>query len=64
MKYTIKSDYVIGTEADSWTEFVELLNDWLDKGPSLDPDDFFEVSRAFAARAVLLAGGEISREND
>ncbi len=64
MKYAIKADHAIGTDADSWMEFAELLNDWLDNGPSLDPDDFFEDSRAFAARAVLLAGGERSSESD
>ncbi len=56
-QYTIESDAIAGTNADSWTDFAELLSWWLEEGPSLDFEEFDRRSRAFAARAVTLAGG-------
>ena len=59
--YQIESDAIAGTSADTWTDFAELLDEWLEKGPSLDLEEFEEQSRALAARAVMIAGGEKRR---
>ncbi len=56
-EYIIESDAIAGTNADSWSDFAELLSQWLEEGPSLDFEEFDRQSRAFAARAVMIAGG-------
>lgn len=56
--YGIESESIVGTGADSWAEFAEQLNAWLEKGSALGEDEFAEQGRAFAARAVMIAGGE------
>ncbi len=61
MKYEIESECIVGTNADSWTEFAEQLTDWLAQNSTLALEDFEAQGRAFAARAVMIAGGEKSR---
>lgn len=56
-RYELESDSIMGTNADTWTDFAEQLAAWLEEGPSLDLETFEEQSRAFAARAVMIAGG-------
>ncbi len=62
MEYVLQSDSIAGFPADSWTDFAELLSRWLEEGPTLDFEEFDRQSRAFAARAVMIAGGERRRK--
>lgn len=57
-RYELEADSIMGTDADTWTDFAEQLTAWLEEGPSLDLETFEEQSRAFAARAVMIACGE------
>lgn len=57
-RYELETDSIMGANADTWTDFAEQLTAWLEEGPSLDLETFDEQSRAFAARAVVIAGGE------
>ena len=56
-RYELEAGSIMGTNADTWTDFAEQLAAWLEEGPSLDLETFEEQSRAFAARAVMIAGG-------
>lgn len=56
-RYELEADSIMGTNADTWTDFAEQLAAWLEEDPSLDLETFEEQSRAFAARAVMIAGG-------
>lgn len=56
-RYELEADSIMGTNADTWTDFAEQLAAWLEEGPSLDFETFEEQSRAFAVRAVMIAGG-------
>ena len=57
--YEIEAGYAYGTQADSWADLAEALAEWVER--PLSYDDFEEQGRSFAARAVLLAGGETVR---
>ena len=56
MKYIIESDAIQGSPADSWADFAEQLASWIET--SQEEGEFEASARAFAARAVMLAGGE------
>lgn len=56
VRYVLDAGAPVGTPADSWLEFAEMLAEWVSKPVELEV--FEEEARAFAARAVLLAGGE------
>jgi hypothetical protein len=60
MRFAIESDAVAGTPADSWDDLAGLIGAWLNEPQ--DECEFEETARAIAARAVLLAGGEMNRE--
>lgn len=56
VKYGLEAGAPVGTAADSWADFAKALGEWVESPSTLD--DFESEARAFAARAVLLAGGE------
>ena len=54
--YRLEAEAPYGTAADSWADFSQALAEWVETPMGLDEAE--EQARAFAARAVLLAGGE------
>ncbi len=54
--FEIEADHPFGTDADDWRTFAEALLDWCDE-PLTEAEMERDAAR-FAARAVLLAGGE------
>ena len=59
--YAIEADYPYGSPADSWADLAHAI---LESGESPTTfEDFEAMGRAWAARAVLLAGGERRRSD-
>ena len=57
--YRLEAEEPYGTNADSWADLTQALAEWVETPMGLDEAE--ERARAFAARAVLLAGGEATR---
>lgn len=56
--YEIEADFPFGTDADDWRTFAEAILDWCDE--RLTEEEVERDGERFAARAVLLAGGEVA----
>ena len=57
--YRLETEEPYGTNADSWADLTQALAEWVETPMGLDEAE--ERARAFAARAVLLAGGEAAK---
>lgn len=56
--FSIESDRVEGSPADDWRTFAESILKWCDE--PMDESESSKMAEAFAARAVLMAGGRRS----
>ena len=66
MRYVIESDFIMTTTADSWCGFAKELVEWCKAEDEYDspykPELMEDYAKAFAASAVMLAGGDCFKE--